>query len=68
MDEKYLETAEALTSRAVDEAVARIRKNQHTKPDGFDGHCDCGDAIPEARIALGYYRCVACQTRLEKRR
>ena len=68
MDEKYFEVAESLSARAVEEAVRRIRNSKQERPMNFAGECSCGEQVPEARIALGYYRCVTCQSRLERRR
>lgn len=48
---------------------ARRKAQPETHPD-FDGkHCvDCGDEIPEARLALGRVRCIECQSEIEFRR
>lgn len=67
MDEKYLEQADAFAESLVVEGLERSRVQQQ-KPDGFDGHCACGDEIPDARITAGYYNCVNCQTKIERRK
>jgi hypothetical protein len=66
MDEKFLEMAECLTLAEVTAGLAKARITQ-TRPDGFDGTCTCGEEIPFARVALGYYNCVGCQGRKERR-
>ena len=50
-----------------EKAIAFIRQVE-TPPTDFDGkHCfECDDVIPEARLALGKFRCVPCQE-LEER-
>jgi RNA polymerase-binding transcription factor DksA len=67
MDEKYLEQADAFASNLVAEALEKSRTKQ-IKPEDFDGCCACGDEIPEARIAAGYYNCVICQSAEEHKR
>lgn len=51
-------------------AIARVRSE--ATPAGFDGvHCAepaCGDEIPAQRLALGKFRCLACQQRKESNR
>jgi RNA polymerase-binding transcription factor DksA len=64
MNEKFLEQAEELSRAEVDNAIARARF-QESKPIDFDGACSCGNEIPDARVQLGYYRCLECQTALE---
>lgn len=66
MDEKFIEQADAFANNLVAEAIEKSRTKQ-TKPIDFDGHCECGDEIPEARIAAGYYNCVTCQSKIERR-
>lgn len=66
MDEKFLEQASDLANAEVLKGIAKARVVE-APPPGFSGVCACGDEIPEKRIALGYYRCVECQTSLEKR-
>lgn len=66
MDEKFIEQADAFATNLVAEALEKSRIKQ-IKPEDFDGHCACGDKIPEARIAAGYYKCVACQSKIEHR-
>jgi hypothetical protein len=67
MDENVLEGAEKLRELMVQDGIARCQKKE-SPPPGFDGTCGCGDDIPPERIALGYYRCLSCQERLEKSR
>lgn len=65
MDENFLEQAEANIQSEIDAGIKRAQARS-PKPSNFDGTCDCGEAIPEKRIELGYYRCFYCQDRLEK--
>lgn len=65
MDESYLDHAERIMQSQIDAGIAKTRKKEPPPP-GFDGTCECEAAIPPQRIAMGYYRCVACQTQLEK--
>lgn len=67
MDEHYLIGAERIQESVIQAGVDRARVRE-AKPSGFDGTCGCGEEIPEGRIALGYYRCVTCQSTLEGRR
>ncbi len=50
-----------------EKAIEAIRKTERTPPD-FDGkHCDeCNLEIPDARLALGKFRCVGCQEVYER--
>jgi hypothetical protein len=66
MDENFLEVAEASTQHKIEIALDRARIRQ-TKPLGFDGICTCGETIQEERIQLGYYRCLCCQSQLERK-
>ena len=66
MDEKFLEMAEEATSIEIREGIGRARARAPMPP-GFDGSCECGENIPTARVSLGYYRCITCQTLLEKK-
>lgn len=67
MDEKFIEVADALTQSMIDQAIEATRHRAEKPPEGFDGTCECGEMIPEARITLGYYRCVCCQSNIEER-
>lgn len=67
MDEYLLVGAEKLAEEAVQKGIERCR-TKDGPPTGFDGSCKCGEDIDPRRIALGYYRCLDCQTRLERRR
>ena len=66
MDEKYLELAEELTTRAIENGIEQSRKAV-TMPIGFDGYCSCGELIPAERIAHSFYNCVECQTAVEQK-
>lgn len=65
----FLDEASALTdtlTRAaiVAASIAACRKEFHADFDGV--HCvECGDPIPEKRLAAGRVRCTACQSLLE---
>lgn len=65
MDEKFLEHADDLIRTMTEKAIEAARQRD-PMPDDFDGHCDCGNSIPDQRVALGYYRCIDCQSSLEK--
>lgn len=68
MEEKFLETAEALQASLTAEALTRVRAAaQQTRPPDFSGDCSCGEPVPPGRIALGYYNCVDCQSAKETR-
>lgn len=67
-----MEHAAALELLHRDTAIAAVANQVCQEHDpSFDGvHCiepDCGDEIPEGRLALGKIRCVACQAWREKR-
>ena len=51
-----------------DMAIRVIQSNLQV-PKDFDGkHCvRCDDKIPKARLDLGMFRCIECQTLLERR-
>lgn len=67
MDENVLLMAEALALSEVEDGIKRARANLPKQPDNFDGMCeDCGQEIPQARIAFGAITCVYCQTRRER--
>lgn len=63
-----IDEASALEASLTEAAIAAVRKanGPETHPD-FDGESclDCGDTIPENRLALGKIRCVHCQSRKE---
>lgn len=51
-------------------ARAKLLPEQVKNPDGtwpFPDCKDCGDEIPEGRLALGKIRCLSCQDILERR-
>ena len=64
-----LDEATALTATMTAHAVAAARaaNSPQYHPD-FDGESciQCGDEIPQDRLAMGKIRCVACQSALEK--
>jgi RNA polymerase-binding transcription factor DksA len=65
-----IDEAAALAASLADGAIAAARRANapETHPD-FDGESciDCGDTIPEARLAMQKVRCVHCQSVLERR-
>jgi len=67
MDEYQMEVADALSRAEIETGIDKARV-QKPKPVGFDGHCGCGNEVPEGRIKLGFYNCVHCQQTLEGRR
>ena len=67
MDEYLLVGAEKFAEEAIQKGIERCR-TKDGPPAGFDGSCECGEDVDPRRIALGYYRCLDCQTRLERRR
>lgn len=62
-----MEVADALSRAEIETGINKAR-SQKPKPAGFDGHCECGSEIPEARTKLSFYNCVHCQQALEGRR
>ena len=52
--------AEEINAGAIESVRLRTAPEIHR---GFDGRTcvDCGDAIPEKRLAMKRVRCVACQ-------
>ena len=67
MDEHYLIGAEKLAAEAIQQGIEKCRTKEKP-PQGFVGICECGEEIDPRRAALGYYRCLDCQSRLERRR
>lgn len=74
MQEKHsdpLDEAAALSASMTEAAIEQARRANapETHPD-FDGEScvECGDTIPDGRLAMGKVRCVACQTKIELRR
>jgi RNA polymerase-binding transcription factor DksA len=67
MDETYLEMADRLATAEIAAGIERAR-SKINKPVDFDGACECGVQIPEARHRQGYYNCVDCQSATEARR
>ncbi len=65
-----IDEASALAASLADGAIAAARRANapESHPD-FDGESciECGDTIPEQRLAMGKIRCVTCQTHLEHR-
>jgi len=66
MDENLLVGAERLAEAAISEGIAKCRQKEQA-PSQFDGTCECGEEIPEKRVALGYFRCLGCQMLIEAR-
>lgn len=66
MDENFLERADELATQKIREGVAAAGVREPMPP-GFDGKCECGGLIPIPRVTLGYYRCVVCQSEIERR-
>lgn len=67
MDEKYLEMAGDSERSAIDAGIARVRSVVEVRPKDFDGTCECGEIIPQPRVTLGHFKCVECQSALERR-
>lgn len=45
-----------------EKAIEAVRKTERPPADFDDKHCtECGGDIPEARLALGKFRCIGCQ-------
>jgi RNA polymerase-binding transcription factor DksA len=68
-EERQMEMAEQLDQSFRDKALADVRARvNEAVPQDFDGkHCvACDDKIPKARLALGKFRCVACQELIER--
>lgn len=67
MNERFIEQAEALQLKVVEEAIRRA-KQKRAPPPGFDGSCpECSELVPIKRIELGFYNCVDCQALKEQR-
>lgn len=69
--ERYFETAACLEEQHRQAALEQHQRQLRVQrpPAGFNmeaPECVCGMPIPRARVALGYYNCVDCQTRIEK--
>lgn len=70
-EEKQLEMAERLHEAFRDKALANVRaKANEAVPQDWDGETcyERGCVIPKARLALGKFRCVACQEIIERGR
>ena len=65
MDENFVITAEKNVEAEILAGIERARARA-TKPTNFVGACECGNEVPEQRVALGYYRCTECQASIEK--
>lgn len=70
-----LDRAAELTQNLADYAISEVqraaRPEQVQNPDGTWPHTecvDCGDDLIKERMALGRYRCVFCQEKVERRR
>lgn len=69
MDERTLESAEALTAATVQDSIARIRSQVRPRDPSFDGDCEeCGERIPDARLDTGARTCIDCQEFIERYR
>lgn len=67
MDESFLEAAERAAVTALEEARKKLRPP--ARPESFNGSCsECEESVPEQRVQLGYYRCVHCQTTIERKK
>lgn len=66
MDENFVEQAGRLAESEIQAGIERARMRERPPP-GFDGNCECGESVPPARVALGYHRCITCQTLLERK-
>jgi RNA polymerase-binding transcription factor DksA len=67
MDEKYIEMAGEISEAEVAAARSKLQRAAQVRPEDFDGRCECGEAVPEKRIALGFFNCVPCQEAKERR-
>lgn len=65
MDENFVITAEKNVKAEILAGIERARVRT-TKPTNFAGTCECGNEVPAQRVALGYYRCIGCQSSIEK--
>ena len=65
-----LDQASKLERIAVSEGLQRVQRSKESPPSDFDGrHCtECGNEIPEGRLATGAFRDITCQERMEKAR
>lgn len=65
-----IDEASALAASLTEHAIAAARRSNgpETHPD-FDGESciDCGDTIPDERLAMKKIRCVRCQTIKERK-
>lgn len=68
LDEGDMASAYQMRENAMALERAKAAMAPETHPD-FDGECcvDCGDEIPQARLAMGKVRCVFCQGKLERK-
>lgn len=68
LDEGDMASAYQMRENAMALERAKAAMAPETHPD-FDGECcvDCGDDIPQARLAMGKVRCVICQGKLERK-
>lgn len=68
-EDKLIEMAEAYIAAVVDNGIRQSREGlRRAPPDGYDGTCqECGEDVPPARQALGFYNCVECQAAHEAR-
>lgn len=69
--DKACEVEAAATAKAIKAAMLRARPEQVQNEDGTwpTIYCvGCDEEIEKPRLLLGKVRCIACQTRLEKRK
>jgi hypothetical protein len=67
-EERQMEHAERLEEAFRDKALADVRARAEAVPTDWDGETcyENGCVIPKARLALGKFRCVACQELAER--
>jgi RNA polymerase-binding transcription factor DksA len=69
--DKACEVEAECTAKAVEAAMKKAKPEQVQNEDGTwpTLYCvDCDEEIEKPRLLLGKVRCIACQTKLEKKR
>ena len=71
MSEKFSDEADRaafITANATDQALAKHFGSREKFPHDFDGRTcyDCGEEMPEYRLAIPSFRCMECQSIHEK--
>lgn len=63
-----IDDAQAVNELHQELSLRAFRLRVRTPPLEFDGtNCtDCGEAVEPPRLALGFWRCIDCATRLEQ--